>query len=207
MVDPHKVLQVSRDATPVEITRAYRRQAKQFHPDTQASEGARKAATENMVRINAAYASLKRSHKRLIVPSKHSNNSQASTSYRKRAAKDIFRQARRKQASTINLDRWWDLPRAIIILEVFIVVTAISLGIWMNWIVWTIMMLPAQICTLFLLLHLAPLKRAPRRNHRGSIWQPIIWALTCGCIFMWHWTALLLPFPIMITGFIDHIGL
>ena len=50
--DPYKVLGVSPDASDEEIKRAYRRLAKQYHPDRNPGDA---AAAKKMQQINAAY--------------------------------------------------------------------------------------------------------------------------------------------------------
>ena len=55
--DPYKVLGVSPDASDEEIKQAYRRLAKQYHPDTATDK--KNAATE-FARISAAYEILKK---------------------------------------------------------------------------------------------------------------------------------------------------
>ena len=50
--DPYKVLGVSRDASDDEIKRAYRRLAKQYHPDVNPGDA---EAARKMQEINAAY--------------------------------------------------------------------------------------------------------------------------------------------------------
>jgi curved DNA-binding protein CbpA len=57
-VDYYRTLQVTRDADPAVIERAYKALSLKFHPDTaKASDRAR--ATETMQRINTAYAVLR----------------------------------------------------------------------------------------------------------------------------------------------------
>ena len=56
MRDPYEVLGVSRDASEEEITRAYRKLAKQYHPDL--NPGNQEAA-DRMSEINAAYDAIK----------------------------------------------------------------------------------------------------------------------------------------------------
>ena len=60
MADPYKVLGVSPDASDEEIKRAYRRLAKQYHPD--ANPGDERAA-QKMQEINAAYDRIKNPEK------------------------------------------------------------------------------------------------------------------------------------------------
>lgn len=55
MEDPYKVLGVSPDASDEEIKRAYRRLAKQYHPDVNPGP----AAAQKMQQINAAYDQIK----------------------------------------------------------------------------------------------------------------------------------------------------
>ncbi len=59
-VDPLDVLGVRPGAAPEEVTAAYRRLAKRWHPDRAAGDGARsKEAERRMAEINAAYAALR----------------------------------------------------------------------------------------------------------------------------------------------------
>ena len=59
----HDLLQVPRTATKVEVTAAYRRLVKQYHPDTVAhlAPEFRELAEHRMKEINAAYQNLTRS--------------------------------------------------------------------------------------------------------------------------------------------------
>ena len=58
--DPYKVLGVSRDASDDEIKQAYRRLAKQYHPDRNPGDA---AAAKKMQQINAAYEQIKNPEK------------------------------------------------------------------------------------------------------------------------------------------------
>ena len=58
--DPYKVLGVSPDASDEEIKRAYRRLAKQYHPDRNPGD---EAAAKKMQQINAAYEQIKNPEK------------------------------------------------------------------------------------------------------------------------------------------------
>ena len=60
MEDPYKVLGVSRDASDDEIKRAYRRLAKEYHPDRNPGDA---AAAQKMQQINAAYEQIKNPEK------------------------------------------------------------------------------------------------------------------------------------------------
>ena len=57
MTDPYKVLGVSPDATEEEITKAYRRLAKKYHPDLNPGDA---AAAARMQEINEAYDTIKK---------------------------------------------------------------------------------------------------------------------------------------------------
>ena len=58
--DPYKVLGVSRDASDEDIKRAYRRLAKQYHPDRNPGDA---TAAQKMQEVNAAYEQIKNPEK------------------------------------------------------------------------------------------------------------------------------------------------
>ena len=60
MTDPYKVLGVSRDATDDEVKKAYRRMARQYHPDNFQNSPESKLAEEKMKEINEAYEQIKK---------------------------------------------------------------------------------------------------------------------------------------------------
>jgi curved DNA-binding protein CbpA len=57
--DPYVVLNVPATASQDEITRAYRRKLRAFHPDTREASASAPAADEQLRRIMAAYALLR----------------------------------------------------------------------------------------------------------------------------------------------------
>jgi curved DNA-binding protein CbpA len=63
MTDPYSVLGVSPTATQAEITHAYRRQLRDYHPDRR-SGTANSGADERLRQILAAYALLRDPHRR-----------------------------------------------------------------------------------------------------------------------------------------------
>jgi len=62
--DPHAVLGVAPGATQATIKAAWRRLAREHHPDLAAGAAERRAATRRMAEINAAYADLRREGER-----------------------------------------------------------------------------------------------------------------------------------------------
>ena len=57
--DPHDVLGVDRDASQATVKAAWRRLAREHHPDLAADSAARRDATRRMAEINAAYQALR----------------------------------------------------------------------------------------------------------------------------------------------------
>lgn len=60
MIDPYKVLGVSRDATDDEIKAAYRALAKKYHPDNYANNPLSDLVEEKMKEINEAYDTIRK---------------------------------------------------------------------------------------------------------------------------------------------------
>ena len=80
--DPYQVLGVSPNASEDEIRQAYRRLAKQYHPDLNPGD---KTAAQKMNEINEAYDLLK--------------NPQAYQAYRQQQQQNAYQQAYRQQQS------------------------------------------------------------------------------------------------------------
>ena len=62
--DYYEILGVDRNANEDDLKKAYRRLARQHHPDTQAGEPDKKAAEEKFKELNEAYAVLSDEEKR-----------------------------------------------------------------------------------------------------------------------------------------------
>lgn len=60
----YEILEVARDATPEQIKLAFRRLARRWHPDRHADAAAKREATRQMQRINAAHDTLEDAEKR-----------------------------------------------------------------------------------------------------------------------------------------------
>lgn len=87
--DPYKVLGVSSDASDDEIKRAYRRLAKQYHPDRNPGDA---AAAKKMQEINAAYEQIKNPEK--TQPGGYSYNPYGNyTGERTQSGTDSYQQA------------------------------------------------------------------------------------------------------------------
>jgi curved DNA-binding protein CbpA len=66
-LDPYAILGVSRDATPLQVARAYRRLAKRFHPDLHPGED----LSEHMRRVNDAWRILSSTSRRTEYDAAH----------------------------------------------------------------------------------------------------------------------------------------
>jgi molecular chaperone DnaJ len=109
----YQILEVAETATQAEIKQAYRRLAKQFHPDSQTEA----ASHEQIARINTAYEVIgdpsRRSHYDQQRQGISSSDPQASATHRgQRTAdmQDLYRQQRRAtQSSEVQVDAWLKL--------------------------------------------------------------------------------------------------
>ena len=61
MIDPYKVLGISRDATDAEVKKAYREMARKYHPDNYVNSPMSALAEEKMKEINEAYEEIQKS--------------------------------------------------------------------------------------------------------------------------------------------------
>ncbi len=108
--DPYKALEVGPKATLAQIKQAYRRLAKQFHPDSQHEL----AHHDNITRINTAYELLKDSRRRQAFDDLNfygravgAADSAVHRHQRAQETQDLYRQARqtRRKANT-HLQEW-----------------------------------------------------------------------------------------------------
>lgn len=76
MTDPYIVLGVSPRATPAEITQAYRRLLRDYHPDRRAGES-NSGADERLRQILAAYAMLRDQRRRAAYDQAHRDDQHA----------------------------------------------------------------------------------------------------------------------------------
>ena len=88
--DPYQVLGVSRDASDEEIKRAYRRLAKQYHPDRNPGD---QEAARKMQQVNAAYEQIKNPEKANPSGSGYGNYGYGSQSYGTGDSGDQYQQA------------------------------------------------------------------------------------------------------------------
>jgi molecular chaperone DnaJ len=110
--DPYKTLDIGPKATLAQIKQAYRKLAKQFHPDSQHEL----AHHDNITRVNAAYELLKDPHRRQAYDDIHfygravgvaGPESAVHRHQRTQETQDIYRQARqaRREADS-HLEEW-----------------------------------------------------------------------------------------------------
>lgn len=109
MTDPYKVLGVSPNATDEEIKQAYRRLAKQYHPDKNPGDA---YAAKKMQEINAAYEQIKNPEKDDPFRSWQSSTQQDYGSSYRRSAQQYIRFGRYQEAlhvlqSDTNRDAQW----------------------------------------------------------------------------------------------------
>lgn len=95
MEDPYKVLGVSRDASDEEIKQAYRRLAKQYHPDRNPGD---QEAAKKMQEINAAYERIKNPAASQADPFSGSSQNQATGDQYQQAAMQYIRFRRYREA-------------------------------------------------------------------------------------------------------------
>lgn len=105
--DPYKALGLEPDATPADIKQAYRRLAKQFHPDSQHEL----AHHDSITRVNAAYALLKDPRRRQAydVERQYGTTSvdAATRQQRTQATQNHYRQDRQaRQAADQQMQDW-----------------------------------------------------------------------------------------------------
>ncbi len=109
MEDPYKILGISRDASDEEIKQAYRRLAKQYHPDRNPGDP---VAAKKMQEVNAAYEQIKNPEKtRGGDPFSSYRETQNKTQYRQAAFQYIrfrrYREALNVLQSDSNHDAQW----------------------------------------------------------------------------------------------------
>jgi molecular chaperone DnaJ len=108
--DPYKTLEVGPSATLAEIKQAYRRLAKQFHPDSQHEM----AHHDRITRVNAAYALLKDSNRRQSYDlNPHSDGAEVFNTdptvrhQRTQATQDRYRQDRQtRREADVQFEEW-----------------------------------------------------------------------------------------------------
>jgi molecular chaperone DnaJ len=107
--DPYEILDVGSAATFAEIKQAYRRLAKQFHPDSQHEL----ADHEQIAQVNAAYALLKDPKRRQVFDNNRSSSGGIATAVdplrRQRAqeSQDLYRHERKvRREADLHLNEW-----------------------------------------------------------------------------------------------------
>ncbi|MGF1566800.1 MAG: J domain-containing protein [Nodosilinea sp.] len=107
---PYQILEVTETASQAEIKRAYRRLAKQFHPDSQTEA----ASHEQIARINTAYEVIGDPSRRTVYDLERQGmtvtspeTSAARRAQRTAAAQDLYRRQRQaSQSSEAQIDAW-----------------------------------------------------------------------------------------------------
>jgi molecular chaperone DnaJ len=107
--DPYQILDIGTTATLAEVKQAYRRLAKQFHPDSQHEL----ANHEQIAQVNAAYALLKDAKRRQVYDNNHSGSSGIATAVdpirrqRTQDSQDRYRQDRKvRREADLHLNDW-----------------------------------------------------------------------------------------------------
>ena len=101
----YQTLQVNPKASQKEIKQAYRRLAKQFHPDSQTET----KGCSQIIALNAAYEVLKNSHSRRLYDREqegHTNDFYTSRQARNSAAQRHYKQQRAAASSEISYLKW-----------------------------------------------------------------------------------------------------